>query len=184
MRQLILVLILLLTINFSSAICSEGQIDINTASLEKLDELSGIGPVKAQAIIDTRPLENIDKLINVVGIGEVTLQNIKTQGLACVEDKEEVQEVVEDEVKEEIVYDDISPRDNSDEIDSNFVSSAPLTRSVSQPITLSSKDIKSEIDKSKSAKNWFAIYGLTIFCILLATLFIIRIRKNGKNEFR
>src|SRR3989344_5077287 len=67
-----------------SAVCNESQININTASLEELDALSGIGPVKAQAIIDTRPFSSIDDLINVNGIGEVTLNNIKLQGLACV----------------------------------------------------------------------------------------------------
>ena len=70
-----------------SAICNESQININTASLEELDALSGIGPVKAQAIIDTRPFNSIDDLINVNGIGEVTLNNIKLQGLACVSDE-------------------------------------------------------------------------------------------------
>ena len=70
-----------------SAICNESQININTASMEELDALSGIGPVKAQAIIDTRPFNSVDDLINVNGIGEVTLNNIKLQGLACVSDE-------------------------------------------------------------------------------------------------
>ena len=53
--------------------------------MEELDALSGIGLVKAQAIIDTRPFSSIDDLINVNGIGEVTLNNIKLQGLACID---------------------------------------------------------------------------------------------------
>ena len=67
-----------------SAVCNETQININTASLEELDLLSGIGRIKAQAIIDTRPFSSVEDLINVNGIGEVTLNNIKLQGLACV----------------------------------------------------------------------------------------------------
>ena len=52
----------------------------------------GIGPVKAQAIINSRPFESIDDLINVSGIGEVTLIKIKDQNLACVNEVEEVLE--------------------------------------------------------------------------------------------
>ena len=79
--------ILFLVLPNISAMCNESQININTASLEELDILSGIGPVKAQAIIDTRPFNSINDLINVNGIGEVTLNNIKLQGLACVNEE-------------------------------------------------------------------------------------------------
>ena len=60
------------------------NIDINTATAEQLDEIAGIGPKYAQAIIDARPFSSIDDLIRVKGIGEKTLQKIKDQGLACV----------------------------------------------------------------------------------------------------
>ena len=83
-----------------SASCQKNQIDINTASLEELDKLAGIGPVKAQAIINSRPFNKLDDLLNVVGIGDVTLSNIKQQGLACVSDEEEDGEEVADKVEE------------------------------------------------------------------------------------
>ena len=90
-KVILIFYIFLFTISFApnvSASCSEGQIDINTASAEELDELYGIGPVKAEAIIHARTFDFIDDLINVNGIGEVTLNKIKEEGLACVEDEE------------------------------------------------------------------------------------------------
>ena len=61
-----------------------GQIEINTASIKQLDEITGVGPVLAQRIIDGRPYSSVDDLLKVKGIGEKTLQKIKDQGLAFV----------------------------------------------------------------------------------------------------
>ena len=65
--------------------CSSNSIDINTASLEELDKIYGVGPSTAQKIIDNRPYNSLDDLIKVSGIGEITLQKIKDQGCAYVE---------------------------------------------------------------------------------------------------
>lgn len=57
------------------------QININSASPEQLDGLKGIGPTKAQAIVDYRrqhgPFKTVDDLQNVPGIGPATLKDIR-----------------------------------------------------------------------------------------------------------
>ena len=57
------------------------QVNINTATLDELDGLKGIGPTKAQAIIDFRkkngPFKTVDDLQNVPGIGPATLKDIR-----------------------------------------------------------------------------------------------------------
>jgi competence ComEA-like helix-hairpin-helix protein len=66
-------------------ILAADKVDINTATLEQLKGLTGIGDVKAQAIIDARPFTSLDGLLDVSGIGEKTLIKIKEQGLACID---------------------------------------------------------------------------------------------------
>ncbi|MDE5584353.1 MAG: helix-hairpin-helix domain-containing protein [Ruminococcus sp.] len=56
-------------------------IDINTAGVEELILLDGIGEVTAQAIVDYRDLHggfnNIEEIMNVKGIGAVKFENIR-----------------------------------------------------------------------------------------------------------
>ena len=63
------------------------KVEINTASLQQLDTLIGIGPTYAQRIIDGRHYSSVNDLLRVSGIGEKTLQKIKDQGLAYIEDQ-------------------------------------------------------------------------------------------------
>lgn len=58
-----------------------GAVNLNSATLEQLDSLPGVGPVTAQSILDWRQ-ENgrftaVDDLLDVSGIGEKTLEDLR-----------------------------------------------------------------------------------------------------------
>ena len=81
MKRFLLALVLLVISSIAIA-----AVNINTATLEQLEALPGIGPVKGQAIIDYRkangPFKSIDDLKNVKGIGDATLDKIKQSGVS------------------------------------------------------------------------------------------------------
>lgn len=52
-------------------------IDINSADIDELDSLPGIGKVTAQKIIDNRPYQSIDDLLNKKIINKSTFEKIK-----------------------------------------------------------------------------------------------------------
>jgi len=58
-----------------------GLINVNTATNTELEELPGVGEVIAQAIVDYRtengPFTSVDQLLDVSGIGDATLENIR-----------------------------------------------------------------------------------------------------------
>ncbi len=61
---------------------ASGLVNINTAGLDELDTLPGVGPSTAQSIIDDRtqngPFSSIEDLMRVSGIGEKKFANMKS----------------------------------------------------------------------------------------------------------
>ena len=60
-----------------------GKVNLNTATLEDLKTLKGVGDSKAQAILDDRnengPFSSIEDLTRVSGIGQKTFESLKDQ---------------------------------------------------------------------------------------------------------
>ncbi len=66
----------------SSAPVQTALVNINTATAEELQTLTGIGSVKASSIVAHRekePFSSVDDLTRVEGIGAATLERIRSQ---------------------------------------------------------------------------------------------------------
>ncbi|OGZ18391.1 MAG: hypothetical protein A2Z68_02535 [Candidatus Nealsonbacteria bacterium RBG_13_38_11] len=94
-RLFFLVFLFVLATSCVQAAETTEKIDINTASLEGLEKITGVGPVIAQRIIEARPFSSVDDLIRVNGIGEKTLQKIKEQGLTWVSGELQTEPIAE-----------------------------------------------------------------------------------------
>jgi competence protein ComEA len=79
MKKLVLALIL----SFSFVLNAFAVVNLNTATQEQLETLNGVGPAKAQAIIEYRKkngnFKTVDDLNNVPGIGDKTLAKLKPE---------------------------------------------------------------------------------------------------------
>jgi len=192
-KGIIIFFFLIFILNFTSANCTEGQVNINLASLEDLDSIYGIGPAKAQAIINARPFSSLDDLIRVSGIGEIVLQDILAQGLACLdsdnysEQSSEEQKNISNEIIEETNEEpsESSPIKNSiKEEQSKEIIYIQEKKKEIEPIFLTPKDIKTPKNSKIQDETKYAWYALIIFCVFLAVFIAFEKNRKGKNEFR
>jgi competence protein ComEA len=65
----------------AAAVEADAVVNLNTAGVDELDALPGIGPAIAQAIVDHRdqngPFASVDQLVDVRGIGEAKLEDLR-----------------------------------------------------------------------------------------------------------
>ncbi len=52
-------------------------VSLNTASLEDIEALPGIGPTLARRIVEGRPYRQVEDLLRVKGIGPATLERLR-----------------------------------------------------------------------------------------------------------
>jgi competence ComEA-like helix-hairpin-helix protein len=53
------------------------RVNVNTATIEELETLPGIGPAKAQLIAANRPYQNVDGLENLQGFGKKLMSDLR-----------------------------------------------------------------------------------------------------------
>ena len=169
---------LIFLLNFISASCNETQIDINSASPDELQEITQIGPSRAQQIISLRPFSSVDDLARVSGIGNGTrLNQIKTQGLACVGDyekEEKKNQTLEIQANITIVE---TLEEKTQEIPEQ-IETKPQTIRLTSDAT---KDIKSNTNFGNLYKN--KIFWLIVFGLFVGVLLAVKKYREKRNEF-
>ena len=74
-------LLMVLALAFAFSLPAHAAVDLNAATQAELETVDGIGPKKAQAIIDFRkkngPFKSVDELDKVPGFGKKTVDIVK-----------------------------------------------------------------------------------------------------------
>ena len=92
---------ILLGLIVSLSTCVFAAVNINTANVEELQQLKGIGAKKAAEIVAYREahgdFKNVDELTNVKGIGKATLEKLRQEIVVKNEDEAEVKDKSSDD---------------------------------------------------------------------------------------
>jgi competence protein ComEA len=79
MKKVILASIMFFSFTFNAF----SAVNLNTATVDQLEALNGVGPAKAQAIVEYRKkngnFKSVDDLNNVPGFGDKTLKKLKPE---------------------------------------------------------------------------------------------------------
>ena len=79
MKRLLVLIAAFLAFNFAYAVV----VDLNTATMEQLETVKGIGPVKAKAIVDYRAkngsFKAVDDLQKVEGFGKKSVDKMRAE---------------------------------------------------------------------------------------------------------
>lgn len=188
MKSSILFLFSIILINSVFAICNDSQININNASLEELDKIVGIGSSYAKGIIEARPFNSLEDLIRVKGIGNLTLEKIKFQNLACINEEriENKTGLIEESLAEETSVLEVPNMKIEEEISSDSSNLEIISLSHNNPsevLNINPKTIKTLENSSFQDKGKY-IYLLGGFCVLIIILYLIQNKGKRKNEFR
>ena len=74
--------VLLSCLAFAPFTVLAAKLNVNTASAEELEALSGVGPAKAEAIVEYRqtngPFASVEDLALVSGIGDKTVEQLRS----------------------------------------------------------------------------------------------------------
>ena len=76
------------------------RVDVNTATLDELSSVPGLGPALASRVIDSRPYAKLEDLTIVKGIGPKSLEPLLPFLTAELKTKQEKPELVEAELPE------------------------------------------------------------------------------------